>query len=231
MRGMSRILWIILSLALGIAFGIGLNSTMRRNPKSLPAKETLIKPEPPLLLTVPDLRQDTDYSCGASALQAVFAYWGIDMTESTLRKELRSNPEDGTKPEDIIRVARKHGLRAEMREGIGISDLRKAWEARIPVIVDIQAWQDNPQTSPPWDSDWEDGHYVVLLGVDDRNIYVEDPSLLGSRGVIPQQEFLSRWHDYEGKPPYDSKDRAYIHMGLFIEGNNNSRAAQFSPVQ
>jgi predicted double-glycine peptidase len=86
-------------------------------------------------------------------------------------------------------------------------------------------------SKPVWENDWEAGHYVVVIGIDDRNIYVEDPSLLGSRGVIPQVEFLKRWHDYEGEPPYDSKDRTYFHLGLFIEGKKKSSAITLTPVQ
>jgi len=161
----------------------------------------------------------------------VLAYWGVDVRESTLIKALRTDVKNGTHPEDIIRVAKDYGLRAEMRDGTGISDLRNAWRNEIPVIVDIQAWPDNPKIAPAWENDWEDGHYVVVIGIDDRNIYVEDPSLLGSRGFIPQPEFLKRWHDYEGEPPYNPrKDRTYIHLALFIEGSKRSNGVTFTPV-
>jgi len=35
----------------------------------------------------------------------------------------------------------------------------------------------------------------VVIGMDEENIYVEDPAILGSRGYIPLQEFLERWHE------------------------------------
>jgi predicted double-glycine peptidase len=221
---------VALVFAVGLAVGAGMKSaalSIWKNPATLQSHEENLH----LLLTVPDVRQDTDYSCGASALQAVLAYWGIDVRESTLIKALRTDPKNGTRPEEIIRVARDYGLRAEIREGIGIPDLRRAWQNEIPVIVDIQAWQDNPNVKPVWENDWEDGHYVVVIGIDERNIYVEDPSLLGSRGVIPQTEFLKRWHDYEGEPPYNSRDRTYVHLGMFIEGTRRSTAVTFTPVQ
>ena len=60
--------------------------------------------------------------------------------------------------------------------------------------------------------------------------YVEAPSLLGSRGVIPRTEFLERWHDYEGKPPFDKTDRAYRTMGIFIEGTKPIPPAAFTRV-
>jgi len=231
MSNIRKLFLVVFTFVIGLAVGIGVMTAGLGRWINLRAQEMRFTTAPHLLLTVPDLRQDTDYSCGASALQAVFAYWGIDIWESSLRERLHSNPQDGTKPAEILRVAREYGLRAEMREGLGIKDLRIAWEAAIPVIVDIQAWKEDPKQGPAWKSNWEDGHYVVLIGMDERNIYVEDPSLLGSRGIIPQQEFLERWHDYEGDPPYDSKDRAFIHMGLFIEGTIKSNAVTFSPLQ
>jgi uncharacterized protein len=60
--------------------------------------------------------------------------------------------------------------------------------------------------------------------------YVEDPSLLGSRGVIPRPEFKERRHDYEGKPPFDKTDRAYRAMGIFIEGAKPAPPPAFAHV-
>jgi predicted double-glycine peptidase len=59
---------------------------------------------------------------------------------------------------------------------------------------------------------------VIVLGLDADSVYVEDPSLLGCRGIIPRAEFLERWHDYEGRPPFDAGRRVYMRMGIFIEG-------------
>ncbi len=37
-----------------------------------------------ILSNVPDTRQSANYSCGATALQAVLKYWGIDIEEDKL---------------------------------------------------------------------------------------------------------------------------------------------------
>jgi predicted double-glycine peptidase len=171
---------------------------------------------PGLLSGVPDVRQSTGYSCGAAALQAVLAYWGTSEREDRLIARLRSTPELGTHPADIVRVAREFGLRADLREGLDLSDLETALSSGTTVIVDLQAWRESAE--PPWGEDWEDGHYMVLLGADEHNLYFEDPSLLGSRGFIPVPEFLERWHDYEGDSPLDASDRTYVRMAIFIRG-------------
>ena len=93
----------------------------------------------------------------------------------------------------------------------------------MTVIVDLQAWRD--RTDLPWTETWDDGHYMVLLGMDGENLYFEDPSLLGSRGTIPRSEFIDRWHDYEGDPPLDPTDRKYVRMAIFLRGSRPAPAA------
>ena len=157
---------------------------------------------PSLFASVPDVRQSTGYTCGASALQAILAYWGTEEREDRLAARLKSTPEAGTHPLDIVRVAREFGLTADLRDGLDLSDLERALADGATVIVDLQAWRDRADI--PWTETWDDGHYMVLLGMDAANLYFEDPSLLGARGVIPRAEFVDRWHDYEGDPPLDA---------------------------
>jgi len=182
-----------------------------------------------LLSDVPDVRQSTGYSCGPAALQAVLAYWGIAEREDHLIACLHSTTEQGTHPEDIARGAREFGLQAELREGLSLDDLEAALKKGITAIVDLQAWRG--QEYRPWTEIWDDGHYMVLLGMDRDNLYFEDPSLLGSRGFIPRGEFLDRWHDYEGNPPLDAKDRKYVHMAIFIRGSHPAARRPAVPVE
>lgn len=42
---------------------------------------------------------------------------------------------------------------------------------------------------------WDDGHYAVVVGYDQSNIYFMDPSTLGNYTCIPTEAFLTRWHD------------------------------------
>ncbi len=170
-----------------------------------------------LLASVPDVRQSTGYTCGASALQAILAYWGTEEREDRLAAHLHSTPEAGTHPLDIVRVAREFGLTAEIREGLDLPDLEAALDAGTPVIVDLQAWRERADV--PWTETWDDGHYMVLLGMDAEKLYFEDPSLLGKRGFIPRAEFVDRWHDYEGEPPLDPSDRKYVRMAIFLTGD------------
>ncbi len=180
-----------------------------------------------ILQTVPDVRQSTEYSCGASSLQAVLAYWGRDVREDTLIGELNSSPEVGTPPGNILDIASAYGLSASMKEDMTVDDLRSLTQNGTPVIVAVQAWNGwydsdgNWVTDIPdnWEDVWEDGHYMVVIGVDSRNVYFEDPSLIGTRGCIPIDEFVSRWHDYETNPGDDDSKVTYSHLGILITGD------------
>jgi len=46
------------------------------------------------------------------------------------------------------------------------------------VIVNGQAWRDD--SGIPWANEWEDGHYMVVIGLDEKNVYFEDPSILAA---------------------------------------------------
>ena len=169
---------------------------------------------PKILNTVPDVRQSTPYTCGASSLQAVLNYWGTDQREDELVALLGVTPEEGTSPENIVEVARQFNYSAELRENLTLADLETSIAAGVPVIIAAQAYAGND--SIPYTQDWEDGHYMVVIGVDSENVYLEDPAILGSRGVIPRLEFLTRWHDATGTSPDDLPAQKFQHPGIFI---------------
>ena len=180
-----------------------------------------------ILLQVPDVYQSTNYSCGAACFQAVMRYWGGEnLREDQFIKLLNTTPEEGTAPNDIVRVAEKMRFRAEIRENLTLDDLKKSIEEGVPVIVSGQAWKDESQS---WETD-ENGHYMVVIGVDDKNVYLEDPWILGSRGYIPHDEFIDRWHYYNYESPTKDKSRRFIHMGIFIRGDKPAENPEFMHV-
>jgi len=221
------LLLLIAGFDLGLLFGPRLRPAGTAKPIKLSSATTL---PAGLLSGIPDVRQSTNYSCGAAALQAVLSYFGIDKRERTLMDMLKTTEENGTSPENIVRVAKELGLQADPRENVTYEDLIKAYREGNPVICAIQAWTDAPPEKRSWTSDWEDGHYVIIIGADEQFVYVEDPSLLGTRGIIPRQEFLDRWRDYTGEPPYDPTDRAYTKLGIFITGKAPVRQFSFTKV-
>jgi uncharacterized protein len=169
------------------------------------------------LFSMPDTRQSTEYSCGAAALQAVLGYWGRDIGEEDLREMLNTNEESGTYPDDIIRVAAALGLQAEYKESMTLADLEKNVAQGVPVMVDCQAWRSVSQYSESWADTWGNGHWLVVIGIDEKNVTLEDPYLLGDRGFMPREEFEARWHNSRGLDETDTVKQ--IHMGIAVRGD------------
>src|SRR5262245_2094557 len=132
---------------------------------------------PPQLLQLPDVRQDTVYACGAGALQAVLAYYGIDARQDTLMKQLGTNARIGTRWWEIVRIAKQYGVDAEPGWNMDDHALEARIDKREPVILALQAWVDPPPpNAAAWEALKDEGHYVVLVGYDTRRFYFEDPA-------------------------------------------------------
>jgi predicted double-glycine peptidase len=177
-------------------------------------------------LSVPLVRQATTYSCGAAALLSIFYYWNVyDGPEVSLWKRLHTTEKDGTEPEPIARVARELHLRAQVRREVSLEEVRAALARGETVILDLQAWPDKKRD---WSSDWDDGHYVVLVGADERFFYVMDPSTPAEYAYLAIDEFLTRWHDEER---VGGKWKHVQHLAIFISGPQPSPRPSLSPMQ
>jgi uncharacterized protein len=179
------------------------------------------------LLQLPDIRQGTEYTCGVGAMQAVLLYWGRDVGEEDLGDLLNTNPDTGTYPEDMVRAAKVMGLKAYFRDNLTLEDLESSLNQSVPVIVNCQSWR-SPATIGTYADDWWDGHYLVVIGMDEENVYLEDPYILGSRGYLSRQEFVERWHNLRGWSPDDSV--CQIHLGIFIVGERPADLEPFKHV-
>ena len=162
-------------------------------------------------------RQSTEYSCGASALQAVLSYWGKQVEEQELMQRLHTSPETGTYVGDIVRVAREFGFTAEVREDLTLPDLYVALKKGMPVIVCGQAWRSREHSDKSPQEDWEDDHYIVVLGVDSNYVYYQDPFAKRGNAFVSHRLFEESWHNVRGITSSDKKKQ--IHLGVFISGD------------
>ena len=182
-------------------------------------------PVPENTVPVPHHRQEVNYSCGTSCALSLLRHWKGGKYHATREQELYrpmgTTSEDGTEPQAIEAFLNSvPGMKAEFRHGdkVTIADLEAAIDAKQPPIVDIQAWQvvESKKQMKPWESEWNEGHYVVLIGKDDKNYYFMDPSTDDHYGYIPKAEFLQRWHD-----TFITGERAK-HMTIFVSGSDRS---------
>jgi len=173
------------------------------------AKEIALNFEDDNIIDFPDLRQDFDFTCGASSLQGVLIYYGEDAVESDIADELGTTSDWGTEHFDIERVAKERGFVTDAGT-MSIEKLKEHIDNKTPVIIDIQAWSEKPDVD--YSTDKDDGHYVVAIGYDDNNIICEDPSSIGL-ATLSFEELEKRWHDI------DKQGNEIRNWGLAIIGN------------
>jgi uncharacterized protein len=161
-------------------------------------------------------RQITEYSCGASALQAVLSYWGIDIDETELMNRLGTTSEFGTFPEEIGRVARSLGLQAEVRDNLSLDELARFTADGHPVVALAQVWRSEKSSAANPEEDWDSGHYIAVLGVDDRYVYFQDPYLRMGKVFVPRDLFERHWHQVMGGEA--TQNPKLMHVGILIRG-------------
>ena len=166
---------------------------------------------------VPHIRQAYDYSCGAACLASVLHYWGVwDGREPELYP-LCGTTCEGTSGKGIIEVAKSFDLDVSSRSSLDEEDLRGLLVEGYTVILSIQAWG-NYDDDTNMNEIWDDGHYVVLVDIDDQFVYLMDPAVAGSYYRMPISELMDCWHDYSDTGEHD------WHAGIIIRGQEPALA-------
>lgn len=195
------------------------------------------------ILKVPNLLAPTTNSTGPTALQEVLAYYGTDIGIDKL-VNLTNNNENGTLPQNIAAAAGTLGFQSEIKENLSVVDLQNYVDAGVPVIVNIQAGVNSTENFN-WTSSQQNGEYMVVVGVDSQNVYLQDPTILGSTGYIPIQEFLDRWHATFQNGTSNTTNSTnttnttnstnlntlfYNHLGIIITGGNSTSSPLFIKI-
>lgn len=139
-------------------------------------------------------RQSFDFDCGLKALQMVLAYYGVEERADHLQAELGTEPELGTPVGRMIEFAEQRGFQVRAGPGWTLDDIKEQIDRDHPVIVLVQAWADRPMSISEWRRDFDDGHYVVVVGYEGDSLYFEDPASF-HRTWLKAPEFQARWHD------------------------------------
>lgn len=219
----SQILAGILILCLVLTCGCCTTNPCRT--VEIPAPVTVPEPggmQPFVLSGVPDLRQNASYTCGATALQAVISYWGDELPEDTLVAMLNTTEENGTPPQSIVNVSHALGYDAEIHPRLSLADLEALVRAGIPVIIGTEEHRSRTiELSEEQGRDY--GHYMVVIGFDADNVWLEDPAVLGRRAVIPREGFLARWQ-VAGKDIRSPEALTVTRMAIIIRENCTKHA-------
>lgn len=131
--------------------------------------------------------------CGPASLKMVLAYYGVDRSEKELAQRCGHDPERGTDNEAIKQAAESYGFKAEVQREASFDDIRRWLDKKVPVIVD---WFTGGRPDRD-ESETPDGHCSVVVGLDESNIYLQDPEL-GALRTIKRENFLRVWFDFKG---------------------------------
>jgi predicted double-glycine peptidase len=163
------------------------------------------------MIELPTGRQAFDFDCGAKALQLVMAYYGMDIGEGDLIRELGCDT-NGTPVQNMISVAEGKGFQVAWKCGFSLKEVKQLVDENHPVIVLVQAWAQRYMTLEDWKADNDDGHYVIVIDHHGGVIVFEDPSSF-HRTWMTEKEFMARWHDVDPRT-----QQTLDHFGMVLFG-------------
>src|SRR3989344_8651675 len=132
--------------------------------------------------------------CGPASLKIVLEYYGINKSEDELSQLCKFKKGLGVDDKGIKSATEKLGLKAVIKNNSSFKDIEKWLKKEVPVIVD---WFTRGRTDYR-DSSVADGHYSVVMGLDDSFIYLQDPEL-GTMRKIKRDDFMRVWFDFKGE--------------------------------
>lgn len=133
--------------------------------------------------------------CGPASLKMVLAFYGIEAEESDLAIRMHASADLGVTAEDVVRVVQEFGLEASIRNKASFDDIGHLLEHNVPPIVD---WFTSGRHDYPEEIAVPDGHYSVVVGLDDTHIYLQDPEIGGMR-KLTRDAFERVWFDFDGE--------------------------------
>ena len=163
------------------------------------------------MIDIPGGRQTFDFDCGAKALQLVMAYYGIDIREDELIKELEID-RYGVPMKNMISAAEKRGFQVVTKCGFTLEAVKQYVDENCPAIVLVQAWAERYITLDEWKEDNDDGHYAIVVGYHGYAIVFEDPASF-RKTWMTEEEFIARWHDIDPRTQEKLDQFAMVLLG------------------
>ncbi len=132
--------------------------------------------------------------CGPASLKIVFDYYNLIKSEHELAKLTKVAGGIGADDKDLVRAAETLGFKTFIKNDSNFSDIEEWLTKGVPVIVN---WFTRGRTEYSL-SEMADGHYSVVIGLDDEKIYLQDPEIGGLR-EIKRNDFMKVWFDFTGE--------------------------------
>ena len=145
---------------------------------------------PALLLPVPHIRQRQRGECLAACAQMVLTYMGRSVAYGRLLRLLRIKSELGTLASNVRRL---EALKVEVIFQPGDFDqLQDHLQQNQPCIAFIHT-----RELSYWTDDVD--HAVVVVGLDEQHIYVNDPAFPSGPLTVDRGEFDLAWLEWDEK--------------------------------
>jgi ABC-type bacteriocin/lantibiotic exporter with double-glycine peptidase domain len=132
--------------------------------------------------------------CAPATLKMLLSYYrlpGAEKSDSELAKECGTDPSLGTSNEQFVETAKRFGLECRVTCPATFDVIAHALAKEHPVVVD---WFSPGRKDAP-EGDMPDGHYSIVVGLDETFIYMQDPEVGGLR-TIPRHQFYRVWFDF-----------------------------------
>lgn len=142
---------------------------------------------PTNLLPVPHHKQSNSGACLPASARMVLEFFGYTTSEAKLARRLDTQ-EFGTPAPNLHRLEQL-GF-AVIYESVTLAALRANLDTGLPCLVfvltgDLPYWNENTS------------HVMVVVGIDDENLYVNDPAFDTAPQVIPLDYFLLAWSEFD----------------------------------
>lgn len=141
-----------------------------------------INPDMKKHLPIKPHKQKPSY-CGPACLKMLFAHQGIHETQKTIGAIAGTTFERGTSLAGMRQAAEHFGFVLKHKDKSGFADIERLLAQGIAPIVD-------------WFLETE-GHYSVVVGLDEKYIYLQDP-YIGKKRRIDRKTFYGVWFDFPG---------------------------------
>ena len=176
-------------------------------------------------ISLPNLRQFGDYSCGATCVQMIMNWlvpYQADYNLSDYMESLGTTPETGTSPSSILAFFKTQSMSCISREGWTLDELAESLDAGRPMLMAIQAWFGENRNCcrnccgiGAKSLDYlDDGHWVICVGYrkvkDKYTFYFNDPACVGYC-LLEGEKLETRWVDK------DAAGESHKHYGIVVD--------------
>jgi hypothetical protein len=108
------------------------------------------------------------------------------------------------------------GYEAEAKDHLTLDEVAQFTASGHPMIALAQVWRSEKNSPASVAGDYDNGHYIVVLGVDKDYVYFQDPYARMSKAFMPRKAFIEHWHHVMGAD--QKKNPKLMQLGIFVRG-------------